>query len=165
MSINTTNFELPKYFYEVIVTYSSEKNLKNFNIDLEKLDISTINDLAKFSYVSEENKTKEKAIFCLNSNSINYLKLLFLKSEFTLNIKVSEITEKILNGEYHNENFWFNIENVHDDDILSDDERDFFLKYIQENSTLDNVLSKLYKKGMENLLKPEVEILNLVSTC
>ena len=162
MSIQTTNFELPKHFYEIIVTYYNKKNLKDFNLNLEELDATTIQDLSNFSYVHSLNCITEKAIFCLNFSSINYWKLVMSESQLVSNFEINEITELLLAGEYENQDFWFNIENEVFDNLCKDD-KDFFLKYIRENSTLDNILSKIQKRGLENLLKPEVKILNLVS--
>ena len=162
MNINTTNFKLPKYFYEIIVTYYSQKNLKEFNLNLKELDTSTIRDLADFSFVQKINYKKEKAIFCLNFSSINCWKLILSESQLVSNFEINEITEQILAGDYANQDFWFDIENNVLDNLSADD-RDFFLKYIQENSTLDNVLSKLYKRGWNNLLEPEIEILQMQS--
>ena len=160
MNINTSNFKLPKYFYEITVTYYSQKNLKDFNLNLEELDTTTIQDLADFSFVQKINYKKEKAIFCLNFSSINCWKLILSESQLVSNFEINEITEQILAGDYANQDFWFDIENNVLDNHSADD-RDFFLKYIQENSTMDNVLSKLHNRGFASLLKPEIEILKM----
>lgn len=164
MNIQIPFKELPKQFYEITVVYFNHENLKNFNINLEELDIDVINDLANFSYTLTINRVTEKAIFFINITSLNQLKLLFAQSLNIHKVSISNITDELLNGEYSNENFWGIIENkIYNNDNLRKNEIDFFLKFVEQNSTVDNILSKISVRGFQNLLKPEVKILELVS--
>ena len=160
MSISE-KFELPKFFFELQVIYSSQENLQDFILELEELDILTLNDLANFSFVIGENEVTERAIFFLSISSLEKLKLLFIESKLISHIEENEITQQLLNGTYMNECFWKALENKeYSNDNFNENGVDFFFKFVKKNTTVDNILDKVNKRGFNNLLEPEIEILD-----
>ena len=155
----SANFEFPKQYYEIQVTYFSKVYLKDFILELESLSPTTINDLSNFSYIIELDDVTELAIFFLNIYSVNELKLLFDKSEFIKCQEIKEITKELLTGKYNNQDFWTILED-NENDNFKKDEVEFFFNFIKRNSTIDDVLDKINNRGLSNLLKPEIQILN-----
>ena len=157
----STNFELPKFFFELQVIYTSQENLQDFILELEKLDVTTITDLANFSYVIEVNDVTELAIFYLNISSLNELKLLFNKSELIKGLYIKDITQQLLTGTYKHQYFWKVLENKeYDNEDFKKDEIEFFYNFIERNTSVDNILDKVNHRGLNNLLEPELQILD-----
>ena len=157
----SSSFELPKQFYEIQVIYSSKENLKDFILELEKLDTTTITDLSNFSYVIEINDVTELAIFYLNISSLNELKLLFNKSELIKGLYIKDITQQLLTGTYKHQYFWKVLENKeYDNEDFKKDEIEFFYNFIERNTSVDNILDKVNHRGLNNLLEPELQILD-----
>mgnify|MGYP005863010215 CR=1 FL=1 len=157
----SSSFELPKQFYEIQVIYSSKENLKDFILELEKLDTRTITDLANFSYVIGENEVTERAIFFLSISSLKELKLLFNKSELIKGLNIKDITQQLLTGKYNNQYFWTILESKeYNSEDFKKDDVDFFLEFIKQNSSADFILDKINHRGLNNLLEPELQILD-----
>ena len=159
MNVYIKNTKLPKLFYELKIHYFSEENLNEFNFVPNDLVYSTLQDLARFFYVVKH-KVSETAIVFTDISGVNDFKSILVKSKMIYCIEINEVTEQLICGSYPIQEFWNELKNKEDELTgLKKDEVIFFLEYLKTHSSVEDVVNKISNRGYQNLLQPELEIL------